>query len=153
VAQLVLPPTQFVLQANTTTVQTLVLRALLTVLRATILASALAVKNLSPRTHPRQVDAVVTQLRHSSTELVLSQQLAKLEHTTLAITFVFHVHLIARHALSLLVRALPVSLHLHLALANVCAVRHRHSWAELAKHSTIAQRVTTTQVTIHVRPV
>lgn len=82
-------------------------------------------KHHSLQIHPRQVDAVATQLLHSLTVFVSSRQLAPLDSTILEITFVVPARLTVQHALSLPVPALPVEVRSHLAKVSVFAARHK----------------------------
>ena len=62
---------------------------------------------------------------HSLTVFVSSLQLAPLDSTILEVTFVAPARLTVQHALSLLVPALLVRVHLRLALVSVFAARRK----------------------------
>lgn len=122
---LALPPSLFAQQDNIMTARTRVFLCPQTVLNAITQGIVVHAKHHSLQIHPRQVDAVATQLLHSLTVFVSSQQLAPLDSTILEITFVAHARLTVQHALSLPVSALPVRVHSHLAKVSVFAARRK----------------------------
>lgn len=122
---LALPASLFAQQDNTTTARTRVVQCPQTVLVAITQGIVVPAKHHSLQIHPRQVDAVATQLLHSLTVFVSSRQLAPLDSTILEITFVVPARLTVQHALSLPVPALPVEVRSHLAKVSVFAARHK----------------------------